>query len=99
MKSISRHFTQTGFTFVVLLVIIVVLALLAAMLLPALTGAHDRARRIQCVNNLKQCGLAFRIWEGEHDDKYPMEVPMAKGGTEGIRHGYRYVPSFSSHVE
>ena len=58
------------------------LALLAAMLLPALTGAHDRVRRIQCVNNLKQCGLAFRIWEGEHDDKYPMEVPMTKGGTK-----------------
>jgi type II secretory pathway pseudopilin PulG len=64
-----------------LLVIIAVLAILAAMLLPALAGAHDRARRIQCVNNLKQSGLAFKIWEGDNGDKYPMDVPVAKGGT------------------
>jgi prepilin-type processing-associated H-X9-DG protein len=82
MKSTSRHFTQTGFTFVALLVILAVLALLAAMLLPALAGAHARARQIQCVNNLKECGLAFRIWEADHNDEYPMDVPMAKGGTK-----------------
>jgi hypothetical protein len=61
--------------------IIAVVALLAAMLLPWLAGAHDRARRIQCVNNLKQSGLAFRIWEGDNGDKYPMDVPTNKGGT------------------
>jgi competence protein ComGC len=82
MKSTSRHFTQTGFTFVALLVILAVLALLAAMLLPALSGAHAKARQIQCDNNLKQCGLAFRIWEGDYNDEYPMDVPMAKGGTK-----------------
>ena len=70
-----------------LLVVIAVLAILAAMLLPALAGAHDRARRIQCVNNLKQCGLAFRIWEGDNGDKYPMDVPMAKGGTKEFTTG------------
>ena len=82
MKSTSRHFTQTGFTFVALLVILAVLALLAAMLLPALAAAKNKSMRIQCVNNLKECGLAFRIWEGDHNDEYPMEVPMAKGGTK-----------------
>ena len=71
-----------GFTLVMLLVVVAVIAILAAMLLPALAGAHDRARRIQCVNNLKQCGLAFRIWEGDNGDKYPMDVPLAKGGTK-----------------
>jgi type II secretory pathway pseudopilin PulG len=70
-----------------LLVVIAVLAILAAMLLPALAGAHDRARRIQCVNNLKQTGLAFRIWEGDNGDKYPMDVPMAKGGTKEFTTG------------
>ena len=82
MKSISRRFNQSAFTLVALLVIVAVLAILAAMLLPALAGAHDRARRIQCVNNLKQCGLAFRIWEGDNGDKLPMDVPLAKGGTK-----------------
>ena len=70
-----------------LLVVIAVLAILAAMLLPALASAHDRARRIQCFNNLKQCGLAFRIWEGDNGDKYPMDVPMAKGGTKEFTTG------------
>jgi prepilin-type processing-associated H-X9-DG protein len=82
MKSTSRSFTSNGFTLVALLVIVAVLAILAALLLPALAGAHDRARRIQCVNNLKQIGLAFRIWEGDNGDKYPMDVPRAGGGTE-----------------
>ncbi|HEY5041562.1 MAG TPA: type II secretion system protein [Verrucomicrobiae bacterium] len=76
-----------GFTLVMLLVVIAVLAVLAAMLLPALAGAHDRARRINCVNNLKQCGLAFRIWEGDNGDKYPMDVPKASGGTREFNTG------------
>jgi len=82
MKSFSRRFSSAGFTLIALLVIVAVVALLAAMLLPWLAGAHDRSRRIQCVNNLKQCGLAFRIWEGDNNDRYPMDVPVANGGTK-----------------
>lgn len=81
MKSISRRFTSQGFTLVALLVIVAVLAILAAMLLPALAKAKQKAQRINCVNNLKQAGLAFRIWEGDHDDKMPMAFPLTKGGT------------------
>ena len=82
MKSFSRRFSSAGFTLIALLVIVAVVALLAAMLLPWLAGAHDRSRGIQCVNNLKQCGLAFRIWEGDNNDRYPMDVPVANGGTK-----------------
>ena len=41
---------------------------------------QDRSTEIQCVNNLKQIGLAFRIWEGDNGDKLPMQVPAKNGG-------------------
>ncbi|HEX7577143.1 MAG TPA: prepilin-type N-terminal cleavage/methylation domain-containing protein [Verrucomicrobiae bacterium] len=41
---------------------------------------HDRSTEIQCVNNLKQIGLAFRIWEGDNGNKTPMQVPANMGG-------------------
>jgi type II secretory pathway pseudopilin PulG len=87
MNSISRRCSKPGFTLIGLLVIIAVIAILAALLLPALAAAKRKAQRINCVNNLKQCGLAFRIWEGDNGDKYPMDVPMAKGGTKEFTTG------------
>lgn len=43
---------------------------------------QDRSTEIQCVNNLKQIGLAFRIWEGDNGDKMPMQVPAKMGGAK-----------------
>ncbi len=101
MKSTSRRFTQKGFTLVALLVIVAVLAILAAMLLPALTGAHTRSRQIQCVNNLKQIGLSFRLWEGDNGDKLPMDVPRASGGSKEYETGadtYRHFQVMSTQL-
>jgi len=61
-------------TLIEVLVIVFVMALLAAMLLPTLSPVHRKSSRISCVNNLKQTGLAFRIWSGDNDDKFPMEI-------------------------
>jgi type II secretory pathway pseudopilin PulG len=72
---------QRGFTLVALLIIIALVAILAAMLLPALAASKGKAQRINCVNNLKQCGLAFKLWEGDNDDKYPMDISTNKGGS------------------
>ena len=74
MKTRCATNRTRGFTRVELLVIISVLALLAAMVFPALNAAKAIKQRINCVNNLKQIGLAFRVWEGDNYDKYPMEV-------------------------
>ena len=41
---------------------------------------QDRSTEIQCVNNLKQISIAFRIWEGDNNDKFPMRIPKRKGG-------------------
>jgi prepilin-type N-terminal cleavage/methylation domain-containing protein len=72
--------TKKAFTLIELLVVIAIIAILAAMLLPALAAAKKKAQKINCVNNLKQVGLAFRIWSGDNGDKYPQAVQASQGG-------------------
>ncbi len=86
MNYTFQRFSKNGFTLVALLVIIAIIAVLAAMLLPALASAKRKAQRINCVNNLKQLGLAYRIWEGDNGDKYPMAVFTVKSGTDTFRY-------------
>jgi competence protein ComGC len=74
----SEAFTRIELI-VVIVVLIVVFALLA-LLLPALARAKGKSTRISCVNNLKQIGTAYRVWENDNGDRYPALQSMAKGG-------------------
>ncbi len=67
----ERQDRSAGFTLIELLAVIAIIAILAAMLLPALTRARDKARQSVCTSNLKQLGLALMMYVGDYDGYLP----------------------------
>ena len=77
---LSRTSRARAFTVIELLIVIACLGVLSALFLPALQRRSHCGLRINCTNNLKGIGLAFRTWALDNSGKYPMQVSITNGG-------------------
>lgn len=97
MKLVSTKQKRQAMTLIEVLVVIATLVILAALLIPATTDHGRDAQRINCISNLKQVNLAFRIWEGDNGKRYPMAVSVTNGGamelitTGNVAAGFRVI--------
>jgi prepilin-type N-terminal cleavage/methylation domain-containing protein/prepilin-type processing-associated H-X9-DG protein len=92
IDTMKLAFTRAAgaFSLVEMLVVIAIISILAALLLPALEQGKFRARRVECVSNLQEVGIATHSFANDHGGKFPTQVSTNDGGSlEFVMAGYR----------
>ena len=95
MRCLQKRRKDLGFDLVDLMIVISIIFLVSVCLLPILKARHLYAtrQRVSCASNLKQVGVAFRLYANDHDGHYPMTLENAVGGTKQFtapRETYRH---------
>jgi len=73
MNSKRKSTIPGAFTLLELLVVIVIIAIIASLLLPALSAAKERALTTTCLSNLRQLGIAFKVYQEDHRGRFPLD--------------------------
>ena len=95
----TKNVHRGGFTLIELLVVIAIIAVLIALLLPAVQAAREAARRAQCLNNLKQLGLAFLNYESSQNVLPPAFVAVGTGNTVAWTNGWSALARILPYLE